>query len=71
MVAGSKAQEKRDGGRLSAGGEMPVIADGDGESSMGTLCWKESAYCCGKVKGVLSAEGEVPVIVITVGLSSG
>ena len=31
VVAGSKAQEERDGGRLSAGGEMPVIADGDGE----------------------------------------
>ena len=31
MVAGSKAQEERDGGRLSAGEEMPVIADGDGE----------------------------------------
>ena len=31
MVAGSKAQEERDGGRLSAGGEMPIIADGDGE----------------------------------------
>ena len=30
VVAGSKAQEERDGGRLSAGG-MPVIADGDGE----------------------------------------
>ena len=29
--AGSKAQEERDGGRLSAGREMPVIADGDGE----------------------------------------
>ena len=31
MVASSKAQEERDGGRLSAGGKMPVIADGDGE----------------------------------------
>ena len=31
VVAGSKAQEERDRGRLSAGGEMPVIADGDGE----------------------------------------
>ena len=31
MVAGSKAQEERDAGRLSAGGEMDVIADGDGE----------------------------------------
>ena len=31
MVAGSKAQEERDGDRLSAGGEMPVIADDDGE----------------------------------------
>ena len=38
------------GGRLSAGREMPVIADGDGEQekiSMCTHCWKESAYCCG------------------------
>ena len=25
VVAGSKAQEERDGGRLSAGGEMPVL----------------------------------------------
>ena len=31
VVAESKAQEERDGRRLSAGGEMPVIADGDGE----------------------------------------
>ena len=31
VVAGSKTQEKRDGGRLPAGGELPVIADGDGE----------------------------------------
>ena len=31
VVAGSKAQEERDGGRLSAGGEIDVIADGDGE----------------------------------------
>ena len=31
VVAGSKTQEERDGGRLPAGGEMPVIADGDGE----------------------------------------
>ena len=31
VVTGSKAQEERDGGRLTAGGEMPVIADGDGE----------------------------------------
>ena len=31
VVAGSKAQEERDGGRLSAGGEIPVIADGDRE----------------------------------------
>ena len=31
MVTGSKVQEERDRGRLSAGGEMPVIADGDGE----------------------------------------
>ena len=31
MVAGSKAQEERDGGRLPAGGDMPVIADDDGE----------------------------------------
>ena len=31
MVACSKAQEERDGGRLSAGGEIPVIADFDGE----------------------------------------
>ena len=31
MVAGSKTQEERDGGRLPAGGETPVIADGDGE----------------------------------------
>ena len=31
MVPGSKAQEERDGGKLSAGGERPVITDGDGE----------------------------------------
>ena len=31
MVAGSKAQEERDGGRLSAGREVHVLADGDGE----------------------------------------
>ena len=32
MVAGSKVQEEGDnGGRLSAGGEMPVIAEDDGE----------------------------------------
>ena len=31
VVAGSKSQEERDGGRLSAGGEMPVIADADGD----------------------------------------
>ena len=46
MLVGSKAQEERDGGRLSAGRELPVIADGDGEQekrSMGTPCWKESA----------------------------
>ena len=42
MVAGSKAQEERDGGRLSAGREMPVIADDDGEQEKGG-----SAYCCG------------------------
>ena len=29
MVAGSKAQEERDAGRLSAGREVPVLADGD------------------------------------------
>ena len=29
--AGSKAQEERDGWRLSAGREMSVIVDGDGE----------------------------------------
>ena len=44
MVASSKAQEERDGGRLSAGGEMDVIADGDGEQEReSTLCWKGSA----------------------------
>ena len=31
MVAGSKTQEERDGCRLPAGGETPVIADGDRE----------------------------------------
>ena len=31
VVAGSRTQEERGGGRLSAGKEMPVIADGDGE----------------------------------------
>ena len=50
LVAGSKAPEERDGGRLSAGREMPVIVDGDGEQerevwalsagNMGTLCRK-------------------------------
>ena len=49
MVAGSKTQEERDGGRLPAGGETPVIADGDGEQGreVWALCWKGSAYCCG------------------------
>ena len=31
VVAGSKTQEERGGGRLPAGREMPVIADVDGE----------------------------------------
>ena len=41
VVAGSKTQEERDGGRLPAGGEMPVIADGDGEQ--GREVWALSA----------------------------
>ena len=41
MVAGSKTQEERDGGRLPTGGEMPVIADGDGEQ--GREVWALSA----------------------------
>ena len=40
VVAGSKTQE-RDGGRLPAGGETPVIADGDGEQ--GREVWALSA----------------------------
>ena len=43
MVAGSKAQEERDTGRLSAGREVPVIANGDGEQER-YLRWKRSAY---------------------------
>ena len=49
MVDGSKAQKERDGGRLSAGGEMPVIADGDEEQEREV--W------------ALSAEREVPTAV--------
>ena len=41
VVAGSKTQEERDGGRLPAGGEMPVIADGDREH--GREVWALSA----------------------------
>ena len=41
MVAGSKTQEERDRGRLPTGGEMPVIADGDGEQ--GREVWALSA----------------------------
>ena len=41
MVAGSKTQEERDRGRLPAGGEPPVIADGDGEQ--GREVWALSA----------------------------
>ena len=41
MVDGSKTQEERDGGRLHAGGETPVIADGDGEQ--GREVWALSA----------------------------
>ena len=41
MVAGSKTQEERDGGRLPAGGETSVIADGDGEQ--GREVWALSA----------------------------
>ena len=40
MVAG---QEERDGGRLPAGGEMPVIADGDGEQGREGEVWALSA----------------------------
>ena len=36
-----KTQEERDGGRLPAGGETPVIADGDGEQ--GREVWELSA----------------------------
>ena len=37
MFAGSKTQEEKDRGRLSAGGETPVIADGDGEQGREVL----------------------------------
>ena len=52
MVAGSKVQEERAGGRLSAGGEMPVIADDDGEHEREV--W------------TLSAGREVPTVVALV-----
>ena len=31
VVVSRKTQEERDIGRISAGGDMPVIAEGDGE----------------------------------------